>query len=165
MEIEFVTPTQELVKQLCASECHKLSQFMARFRRTTLGHEYEYPVPVRICDVFSGKTQIRNAVSKKERQREKSIPKIVNKWCITLISMKISLSHPLLELIEQLQHFDDTPVKFRTRFRRTTPGREYTHPMPVRIDCVLCGTVKIWSDDEKKAYLKIVNVTYHPRGN
>ncbi len=163
MELMFVTPIPALIEQLRNCGC-SYGDFKTLFKRTTPGHEYTNPTPVKIGLVLRGQMQILSSEDRKKQQREKYIAKIVNEWRVKLASMELAFALPIPDLVEQLRNCDVALLHFKTLFKRTTPGHEYTHPIPIAIDNVLRGHVKIWNDDDKKAHFAAVNAKHHPRG-
>ncbi len=72
------------------------------------------------------------------------------------------------KLIDQLYEFDGKQMSyFKTegfKRRKTETEAEYIYSKPVRIDNVIHGKVKIWSEKEKKAQRRIVDAQWNPRG-
>ena len=136
MELEFVTPIPELIEQLLICECD-LSHFKTYFRRTTLNHEHTNTTPVRISSVLGGTTQIWTDKDKLQRQRDKYLTKIISKWCTNYLVLEPMFVTPIPALIEQLRTCGCSYGDFKTLFKRTTPGHEYTNPTPVKIGLVL----------------------------
>ena len=128
MELEFVTPIPKLVEQLCGCT-DDLIHFKTYFRRITPGHEYTHQIPVGIDGVLGGSTQIWSD----EDKQAKHVVNLVDKWCTKLTDMELKFVTPIPELIEQLRNCGYELGDFKTQFRRTTPGHEYTHPTPVQI--------------------------------
>jgi hypothetical protein len=93
----------------------------------------------------------------------KLVTKSVDTWIHQFAQMGLEFVTPRSKLIEQIQYFNGSEMShFKTRFRRKSDG--YVHTRPVRINNVLYGTTKIWSDKERQDSHRTVNSENHPRG-
>ncbi len=158
MNLQFVTPIPELIKQLCEYKA-KISQFKTQFRRTDV--VYTHPQLVSIHNVLSNHTKIRT-VEETERDREEYVTKYVKQWETQLKGMNLQFVTPIPELIKQLCEYKAKISHFKTQFMRTDVV--YTHPQLVEINNVLNGNTKIRTVEEIERDQQEVSAKYHPRG-
>lgn len=160
LNVEFVLSQEELIEKLCHFKGESINHFKTQFKRIDI--DYIHDKPVGICNVLYGGTRIWT-VDEKKSKRKDIIIKSVDKWVTRLAERNLEFVLSPKDLIEQMCNFNGTFCDFKVQVKRTDVI--HMHPNLVKISHVISGTVKVWTNDEKKAKQRSDNEKNNPGGS